>query len=81
MLLVSSAWISRNECGNMLHIILEILLFTGFGEKHAVKGPMQCKAGSGRQAELTCALDRFAQGPVRSRLLSLGVFFASEKRI
>lgn len=80
MFLLSSAWISRNECSNMLHIILEIPLFTGFGEKHAAKGYMQCKAGTGgrrREPVLWAGLHR----DLCVLLLSLGVFFASEKSI
>lgn len=35
VLLLASAWISRNECGNVLHIILKITLFTRFGGRHS----------------------------------------------
>lgn len=36
MFVLSSAWISGNECGNVLHKSLEIPVFTGSGDKHVV---------------------------------------------
>lgn len=48
--LLASAWISRNECGNVLHIILKITLFTRFGDRHrGLIDTGYCKEqGSGR---------------------------------
>lgn len=56
MFLLSSACISRNECENVLHVSLEITLFTGFGDKQKVNWYIQCIARSSNHAALTYLL-------------------------